>query len=98
MADQGKTHVSVATPSDVMVSRQFCVIRMPILRGMTQTAPVLAKSNVIAVPEPTFVEHRMGTGTVKLTGLRRPLTISDAGKAVSKEDGDALEDHDRGHG
>ena len=37
-------------------------------------------------------------GTDKLTGLRRPLTISDAGKADSKEDGDALEDHDRGHG
>jgi hypothetical protein len=52
-----------------------------------------------------FVAHgpwRVGRvlrlGTVKLTGLRRPLTISDAGKAVSKEDGDALEDHDRGHG
>ena len=37
-------------------------------------------------------------GTDKLIGLLRALTISDAGKADSKEDGDALEDHDRGHG
>ena len=37
-------------------------------------------------------------GTDKLTGFLRPLTISDAGKTNSKENGDALEDHDRGHG
>ena len=34
-------------------------------------------------------------GIEKLTGLRRPLTTSDAGKGGSKENGDALEDHDR---
>jgi hypothetical protein len=42
--------------------------------------------------------ERSRDGTDKLTGLLQPLTISDAGKANSKEDGDALEDHDRGHG
>jgi hypothetical protein len=33
-------------------------------------------------------------GTDKLTGFERTLTIADAGNAASKENGDALEDHD----
>ena len=48
-----------------------------------------------------FFPHINGCASLetdKLTGLRRPLTISDAGKADLKEDGDTLEDHERGHG
>jgi hypothetical protein len=38
------------------------------------------------------------SGTDKLTGVGRTLAIADAGNADSKENGDALEDHDRGYG
>jgi hypothetical protein len=34
------------------------------------------------------------TGADKLTGVRRTLTITDAGTADSKENGDALEGYD----
>ena len=44
-----------------------------------------------------FAEDRILTaagGTDKLTGVRRTLTIADAGNADSTENGDAVEDHD----
>jgi hypothetical protein len=40
------------------------------------------------------LEAMIRKGTDKLTGLRRTLTIADAGNADSKENGDAVEDHD----
>jgi glucoamylase len=44
-----------------------------------------ATSHAISMPS---------VGTDKLTGFERTLTIADAGNAASKENGDALEDHD----
>ena len=40
------------------------------------------------------LEAMIRKGTDKLTGFERTLTIADAGNAASKENGDALEDHD----